>query len=269
MTGRDKEPGEPIEEMWSIAGRRSGKTRSAAVLACYLSCLCDHGKALASGERGVLPILAASTTQASRAFNHVVGILETSPVLSAGVAEKTNDTVRLRTGIDIEVRPANFRTIRGITAIGAIADEVAFWSIEGSANPDREILDALRPSLATTGGPLICVSTPNARRGELYAAFRRHYGPSGDKAILVSKGASRTFNPTLKESLIAKAYERDPQVASAEWGGEFRSDVEAFVSVEVVEACTVAGRHELPPCSGISYFGFVDPSGGSQDSKTL
>lgn len=269
VTGRQHEPGAPVEEMWTIAGRRSGKTRAAGVLACYLACLCDHSAALAAGERGVLPILAASTTQATRAFNHVVGVLESSPVLSAEIAGRTSESIALRTGIDIEIRVASFKTIRGITAVGVIADEVAFWSIEGSANPDREILDALRPSLATTGGPLVCISTPYGRRGELYNAFKRHYGPNGDKLILVTKGSSRHFNPTLKQSVIDKAYERDAQVASAEWGGEFRSDVEAYVSQEVIEACTISGRHELPFASDIRYVGFVDPSGGSQDSMTM
>ena len=37
----------------------------------------------------------------------------------------------------------------------------------------------------------------------------------------------------------------------------------------VVEAAVVPGRFELPPVSGVRYFGFVDPSGGSSDSMTL
>jgi hypothetical protein len=50
----------------------------------------------------------------------------------------------LASGVDIVIRPASFRTIRGITAIGAILDEVVFLS-DGGANPDKEILTALRP----------------------------------------------------------------------------------------------------------------------------
>ncbi|SDR31249.1 hypothetical protein SAMN05519103_01924 [Rhizobiales bacterium GAS113] len=269
LTGRDAEPGDCVEELWSIAGRRSGKTRAAATLAAYPGCLCDHKEALAPGERGVLPILAASTTQATRAFNHLVGILTASPILSTEIETQMSDITKLKTGIDVEIRPANFKTIRGITAIGAIADEVAFWNIEGAANPDSEILDALRPALATTGGPLIVISSPYAKRGELYGAFRRHYGANGDRLVLVAKGASRTFNPTLPQKVVDRAYERDAAVASAEYGGEFRNDVAAFVNREVVEACVAPGRYELPPVSGVRYIGFVDPSGGSADAMTL
>ena len=145
-----------MEELWNIIRRRGGKTRAAVTIGVYIACLCDHSEVLAPGERGVLPILAASTEQATRAFQQVLGALRHSPLLASEiVGEPTADTIRLKSCIDIQIRPANFRTIRGITAIAAIGDELAFWSVEGSANPDREILDALRPALATTGGPLI------------------------------------------------------------------------------------------------------------------
>jgi hypothetical protein len=55
----------------------------------------------------------------------------------------------------------------------------------------------------------------------------------------------------------------------AEYGAEFRSDLEAFVSREVVEAVTAPDRHELPPASDVAYVAFTDPSGGSADSFTL
>jgi len=36
-----------------------------------------------------------------------------------------------------------------------------------------------------------------------------------------------------------------------------------------VEACVVSGRREVLPVHGVNYYGFTDPSGGSQDSMTL
>lgn len=197
LTGRADEPLQQVEELWGIVGRRGGKTRAAGTLGAYIATLCDHSAALAPGERGMLPILAASTTQADRAFMHVLGVLEHSPVLAPMIESRTSDLIRLTNKIDVQVRPANYRTVRGITAVAAIADEVAFWSLDGAANPDTEILNALRPALATTGGPLVVISSPYAKRGELYGAFRRDYGATGDPLIMVAKGTSRTFNPTL------------------------------------------------------------------------
>ena len=98
------------------------------------------------------------------------GIFATAPNLKDLLENETADTISLASGVDITIRPASFRTIRGITAVAAIADEIAFWRSDDSANPDTEILRALRPALATTGGLLAAISSPHAKRGELYSA---------------------------------------------------------------------------------------------------
>jgi hypothetical protein len=269
MTGREEEPLEQIEELWAIVGRRGGKTRAAGTLAAYVGTLCDHSAVLAPGERGSIPILAASVTQAGKAFSQAVGVLEHSPDLHKLIESKTADTIRLASDIDIEVRPANFRTVRGITAVAAIGDEVAFWQVEGTSNPDTEILNAVRPSLLTTGGPLIVISSPYAKRGELYETFRRDFGAKGDPLILVAKGPSRLFNSLLDQAKVDRAYRRDPVTAAAEYGGEFRNDVQAFIAREAVEACVSAEVFERPYLPGITYKAFADPSGGANDSFTL
>ncbi len=269
LTGREREPRELIEEFWGIIGRRSGKTRAMAVLAAWIAALCDHSAVLAPGERGTLPILSASVWQAGKALQYLNGIFTQVPALAALVEGQTTDSISLKTGIDIECLAANYRTVRGGTAVAVLCDEVAFWRGETSATPDTEILSAIRPSLATTGGPLIVISSPYSRRGELWTAFKRDYGAAGDPAILIAKAASSTLNPSLSEKFIARAYERDPTSAAAELGAEFRTDVESFVSRESIDAAIVPGRLELPYVSGVNYFGFVDPSGGAQDSMTL
>ena len=113
------------------------------------------------------------------------------------------------------MRAASFRRLRGPTYIAVIADEAAFWySDEFSSNADTEILNAVRPGLATTGGPLIIASSPYAKRGVLWETHRRHYGPDGDPLILVAQGTSRDFNPSLPQSVVDRALERDHAAAS-------------------------------------------------------
>ena len=171
-----------------------------AVLAAYIAALVDFSDVLAPGERASLPIMSASTWQASKAKQYLSGIFAEVPALKRLVENETADTISLSTLVDIEVRPASFRTARSGTCRAVLADEVAFWRSENSANPDKEILDAVRPSLATTGGILACISSPYARRGELYNAWKRDYGPDGDGAILVARAPSRTMNPSLSEN---------------------------------------------------------------------
>ena len=85
----------------------------------------------------------------------------------------------------------------------------------------------------------------------------------------MSQGSSRTFNPSLPQSVVDRAYERDAASAAAEYGGLFRTDIESFVSIEAIRACIKKGVYERQPQGGVSYHGFVDPSGGSADSFTL
>jgi phage terminase large subunit-like protein len=139
--------------------------------------------------------MAASVLQASQAFNFIHGAIEGSSHLSRLIESVTADTISLASGVNIQVRPASFRTIRGISAVGAICDEIAFFRSDDAKNPDEEIIRALRPSLATTGGPLICISSPYAKAGMLWKTFRKHYGLHG--ASEVAKAASRQMNPSL------------------------------------------------------------------------
>jgi hypothetical protein len=126
----------------------------------------------------------------------------------------------------------------------------------------------VRPGLATTGGPLIIASSPYAKRGVLWETHRKHYGPDGDPLIMVAQGASRAFNPSLPQSVVDRAMERDRAAASAEYLAQFRADIESFVPYEVIQSC-VGDHVEMAPISAHNYSAFVDPSGGSADSFTL
>jgi len=53
------------------------------------------------------------------------------------------------------------------------------------------------------------------------------------------------------------------QPPGVEYLAEFRTDVEGFVALEVVESC-VGGYREMLPAAGVTYCAFVDPSGGSE-----
>ena len=71
------------------------------------------------------------------------------------------------------------------------------------------------------------------------------------------------MNPTISEDFISAEYERDPISAAAEYGAQFRSDVDAFIRADVVEDAVVSGRYELAPSpKSYKYHGFADPVGG-------
>jgi hypothetical protein len=212
-------------------------------------------------------VIATDRRQARVIFRYVRALLRI-PMLAALVERETADAIVLSNGIAIEILTASFRTVRGYALVAALCDELAFWRNEESTNPDTEIIAAIRPAMATVPGSMLpCASSPYARRGALWDAFRRHFGQPS--SVLVWKADTRTMNPTVPQSVIDDAMEADPASAAAEYGAEFRTDVETFLAREVVESAVVPGRYELGPMSGVSYVGFVDPSGGSSDSMTL
>lgn len=269
FTGRAREPLEMIDEAAFVVGRRGGKDRAASVLASYIASCCDHPN-LSPGERGVVLLIGADQRQAVVTLGYITAAFEQSPVLRKLIAAQTADTLSLTNGIDIEVRAASFRKLRGITCVAVIATEIAFWMTDDSANPDVEILNAVRPTLATTHGPLILISSPYAKRGVLYETHKRHFGPEGDPLVLVAQGMSREFNPTLSQRVVDRAYQNDPASAAAEYGARFRSDIESYISREAVEACVAAGVRERAPVEGVVYAAFTDPAGGSgKDAFTL
>ena len=147
---------------------------------------------------------------------------------------------------------------------------MSFWRSEDSANPDTEIVNALRPAMATVPEPLLLgISSPYARRGVLWESYRQHYGQDDDP-VLVWNAPTTAMNPTITEAFVAAELEKDEAAARAEYLAEFRVDIESYLSREVIDACVIPGRHELPPVPGLGYRAFCDPAGGSgTDSFSL
>ena len=271
LSGGRAAPSKRVRELWAIAGRRSDKTHTAAGVAVYLAAigaeLDGTLSRLTAGERGVVLVLAVDRTQARVALSYVRGLLTESPLLSPMVERETAEGVELTNGVSIEVATNSHRSVRGRTLLAAIMDEVAFYRDEQSATPDVEVYRALIPSLATTGGMLVGISSPYARRGLLYQKWRKHFGKDDD--VLVVQGGSLDFNPTIDTQIIADAEADDPEAAKAEWYGQFRADVEAFITREVVESVTRNEGVELAPRKHVRYFAFADPAGGGADEFTL
>ncbi len=265
----DREPpARRVHELWVIAGRRAGKDSVASAIAT-VAALGDYREMLRPGERATVMCLAVDREQARIVYRYILAYFRETRLLAPLVERETADGLELTTGAEIVVATNSYRSVRGRTVVCAILDEVAYWRDAESATPDAETYSAITPALATVSDSmLVGISTPYRRAGLLYERWRAAYGLPDDD-VLVVRGPSRAFNPTLPQSVIDAALERDPDAARAEWLAEWRSDISAFVPREVIEAAVVPGRFELPRIGGVRYTGFVDPSGGSSDAMTL
>jgi hypothetical protein len=270
FTGRITAPTSPLREAWLVVGRRGGKSFILAVIAVFLACFKDWRPFLGPGEVGTIMIIAKDRQQARVIKRFISGLLRGVPMLSRVIEEETAESIRLRNRIVIEIHTASYRSTRGYTIVAALLDEVAIWETdESSAEPDVEVINAIKPGMATIPeAMLLCASSPHARRGVLWEAYRKHFGQDGDP-VLVWQAATRSMNPSVPQTYIDSHMAEDPARAQAEYFAQFRTDVETFISREVVDAAVVAGRHELPRIEGVRYTGFVDPSGGSSESMTL
>jgi len=255
-------------EAWLVCGRRAGKSFILALIAVYLACFHKYKQYLAPGERATILIIATDRKQARVIFRYVRAFLTMVPMLKRMVESETRAGFDLTNAVTIEVGTASYRSVRGYTVVAALCDEIAFWPTDDAAEPDYAILDAVRPGMATIPGSLLlCASSPYARRGALFDAHRRHYGKSS--STLVWQAPTRAMNPSVPQSVIDNAYERDAASAAAEYGAQFRSDIESFINREAIQQCVDTGIRERPPVAGVTYSAFVDPSGGSADSFTL
>lgn len=268
-TGRAEPPKSPALEAWLICGRRAGKSFVLALTAVFLACFGEYRRNLAPGERGAVLVIATDRRQSRTIIRYIRALLHHVPMLKRMVERETTESFDLSNSVTIEVATASFKSVRGYTIVAALCDEIAFWPSEDAAEPDYAILDALRPGMATIpGAKLLCASSPYARRGALHDAFKRYFGKD-ETGVLVWKAATRCMNPTVPQSVIDRAFERDPASASAEYGAEFRNDIASFVSSEAVAACVSPDVIERSRVQGLKYSAFVDPSGGSSDSMTL
>jgi hypothetical protein len=130
---------------------------------------------LSAGERGYIIIVAPSKKQATIIKSYLSGFFNDNKFLAPYLFKETAEEIQLTNNIVISCLSSDYRTIRGYTAIAAICDEIAYLSIEGY-KPDVEVIRALRSRLMSTDGPLICISSPYARRGMLWEIYKRHYG---------------------------------------------------------------------------------------------
>lgn len=266
LTGRSEAPTGAFSELWVPIGRRGGKTQNAALIAVYEALFKDHRATLSPGEIATVLLLAADRAQARSAMRYVRGLCE-HPMIAPMIRRETESSLEFSNRTCIEIATASFRAVRGYTLAAVVADEIAFWFSDG-ARPDAETIAAVRPGLATLGGPLIALSSPHAKRGELWNAYKRHYGGESTR-ILVAQAPSRTMNPTLSEDVVAAALAEDPERARAEYLAEFRQDVDTFLDIEVIERASRSKPLILPPSESERYFAFTDPAAGGADQFSL
>ena len=174
-----------------VVGRRGGKSLILALIAAFLAAFHDWSPYLTGGERGTIMVVSADRKSAMAIFRYLKELLSI-PLLAGKIERETRESIDLSNGITIEIVTGNFKTIRGRTVVASLLDEEAFWPTdEGLANPDIEVVNAIRPSMATIPRAMMLkASSPYAKRGDLYDDYKRYFGQD-DSPVLVWKAGTR------------------------------------------------------------------------------
>jgi hypothetical protein len=249
-----------VRAFFVIAGRGSGKSYISGMLGAFFA---TREYRRVPGEHIFIAIAAPDRKQAGVTFEYVRGLLKSVHELEEMIVSETANSVELLTGCVLEVITASTAAPRGRSYACVIIEESAFLPTEDSVNPDFELLRAFRPGLARVPGSLlVVVSSPYARRGILWDAHEKHAGKPDTDVVYVQE-PTLTLNPAFDAAEVARAYEDDPVAAAAEYGAQFRSDVEALLTVKVLDAAIVKERFALPPDPSAANKGYVDSGGGS------
>lgn len=267
LTGRTVLPTAPPREVFIGAGRRGGKSRFGALVACWLAAA--EYPQLSAGETAIIAHIGPDKRQAEIDLSYARGIVKGSKIMRAELIADTSDGLEFAHHTRLEVATASYRTVRGRSLAGGIIDESAFLRADDSALPDKELVRALRPGLLTLHGLLLVISSPHRKVGILYDAHRKYFGVDDQDRGLYIQASSRDLNPSIDQADIDSAMEDDPSAAQSEYMGFFRADLQGFLDDETVDGAIVPGRRMLPRSLTSKHVAFADPSGGRGDAFTL
>jgi hypothetical protein len=262
VAGNREPSGKRCKELVLAIGRRGGKDAIAALICAHAAIAYRPDGRVRAGERPLILLLGADRLQAQNLLRYVRGLFDIK-ALAGLIQRETRDGFELSNGIDIFVGTADWRTIRGRTVLLCIANEIAFWMDENSSNPDREIIAAVRPAMATLADQamLVMISSVYRKSGVLFDRWEKFYGRN-DPNTLVVQGSTLAFNATIASSVVDDAMADDAAVAGAEYESRWREDLAGYLTRDQIKAVVDKGITVRPPQRGVQYQAWVDASSG-------
>jgi len=196
-----------------LCARQVGKSTVAALISL----------ATAVTQAGALILLVSpSQRQSGELFRVVMRHLRELPGAPAITAESAL-RLELANGSRIVALPGDEKTIRGFAGAALVV-------LDEAARIEDELIAAVRPMLATSGGRLIMLSTPFGKRGVFYEAW--HGSDSWHRVKIAATDCPRISKQFLEEELAELGQQR----FSEEYGLEFLENTEAVFPTGIIDA---------------------------------
>lgn len=209
-------------------GRRGGKSSSICRVAVYEATEGEHE--IPAGDTGVFAIISALLPQAKDRIRTLVALCK-----ALDIPHKATQTEIKFEWRSTEIRcfAATKEAVVSFTSIGAICDEEALWKDEEGSNPAAEILENLRPTMATMPhAKLWHISAPWSTLDVHYQAFERGLQP--DQICFYAP--TWEANPTITE---AQSHELEPDEPT--WERQYKAipaaaDESKFFNAALIDA---------------------------------
>lgn len=146
----------------------------------------------------------------------------------------TEELILQDTRLGIKVVTATKEGAVSFTCIGFLADEMALWSDDTGHNPATEVVESLKPTMATMPHARAWyVSAPWAELGLHYEMMQE----GDNESQITFHGATWEMNPTLTEAATHRL-ERDPVSWQRAYAAiPLKSDESKFFAAEFIDFC--------------------------------
>lgn len=261
------------QELWAQLGRRAGKTGElGSFIFAYECCLGGHTAYVRDGTPIVALLISQTKEISATNLLHVKTMITSSPLLKGELEAVVGDRLRLKNGITIMAGAPDIANQRGIAVPVLGLDEVAFWySDADSANPDYEVVRALRPAQAQfPHRKRFALSTPWTREGIIYDATQA--GTAGVRAkdektkrkyanaLVVTATTAMMLNPRISRQVLEEEKANDPEAFDREFLVMVSDVAAGFLSGAVIEDCVRHGMAEQEPKPEATYIAVMDPA---------
>lgn len=250
-------------EIWLLCGRRSFKTTLGAILTIWEA----TRRNVPAGQDWKIPILCPGLRQGKKGSLDVVrSIVKAIPEVAELVVADSVEAMTFATGVEVMALPPKVSLVQGWTCPLIWCDEAANFSQEDTSESNlADILEAIRPSVATTNGGIYVCSLPGPDIGTIFEKWEQRF----NEDALVFKASSVEMNPSLERSEeFQKARKRGGPSFQLYWSGEFVKARSGLLPPTLVDAAIMSGRIEIPPaeCIGAAAVGCDFATGGDTKS---
>lgn len=252
----------PASELWLYCGRRAGKTTLGSIAIIWEGLR----RPVPASQSWTIPIITPGLRQSQRiSLDYIRRKMQSVPELAELLTAETQDSLTFSTGVVVRTLPPDPRVVQGFTAPLVWLDEASGFRDESAFSNLQDVLDAVRPSIATIpDAKVLLTSLPGPKIGPLYDAWQDRFNRDG---ALIFKASSVEMNPGLAKSPELEKARKRPEHYALYYSGEFVDSRQTLIPAELIDAAIIKGRAELAPkeFAGMAAAGGCDFAASSDD----